>query len=125
MQTGNSGKIYRFLQAIAGVLGILYMSYSTPILAQVSAGGTPISFTSNIPQNIHTVSTLPVNVDSLLAEDEREAAEGMPFRFGFGFDVEYSFYNSGTWVDLPDGGANPAGPDLASGPHHNTNSAPL
>jgi len=46
----------------------------------------------------------PVDVAAFLAEDEIEEGEGLPFRFGAPFDVNYSLSNSGQWEDLPESG---------------------
>ncbi len=46
----------------------------------------------------------PVDVPSLLAEDAAEESKGVPFRFGYPFEVSYDLVNAGTWETLPDGG---------------------
>lgn len=46
----------------------------------------------------------PVDVDQLLAQDSVERKLGLPLRFGYPFEVNYTLENSGEWQDLPDGG---------------------
>jgi hypothetical protein len=72
------------------------------LLGQVSEGGIPYSFSNPITGNIHTIPMGRVNVDSLLAEDEAEAKQGIavPFRFGFPFEVDLGLNNAGTWTEL-------------------------
>ncbi|MCK4462609.1 MAG: hypothetical protein KAW46_12450, partial [candidate division Zixibacteria bacterium] len=65
------------------------------VVAQISAPATPVSFDQSLRSDVHTVITGPVDVAALLAEDEIEEAEGLPFRFGAPFDVDYSIENSG------------------------------
>ncbi len=45
-----------------------------------------------------------VDVEALLVEDSIEAEMGLPYRFGYAFDVDYTLENVGTWDSLPDGG---------------------
>jgi hypothetical protein len=45
-----------------------------------------------------------VDRQALLLEDDQERAEGLPYRFGAPFEVNYSMDNSGAWTILPDGG---------------------
>ncbi|MBN4081448.1 T9SS type A sorting domain-containing protein [Caldithrix abyssi] len=70
---------------------------------QVSEGGDPHSFSAFLPGNIHTVNMAAVDVAALLAEDEAEAREGVPFRFGYPFEVDLGLNNAGTWTELPNG----------------------
>ncbi len=75
--------------------------------AQVSEGGTPPSFRAGLSMALSgaaTVETAPVDVEALLAEDEIEQQKGIPYRFGYPFEVNYTMENSGTWTTLPDGG---------------------
>ncbi|MDR0698170.1 MAG: hypothetical protein LBG28_02965, partial [Tannerella sp.] len=39
-----------------------------------------------------------VNVEALLKEDEANASMGIPFRFGYGFDVNYTM-DDGLWEE--------------------------
>jgi len=91
---------------ISGIILFLFCTLliSAPIQAQISFGGTPVSFDKLSLSAIETVRTDSVDVEAYLAEDRIERAEGLPFRFGAPFDVNYNIYNSGTWDELADGG---------------------
>jgi len=93
-------RIYRILGCLAGLLFLC----AGALMGQVSQGGLPVSFQKLSLSSIPTVETGPVDVQALLAEDEIEHEQGLPFRFGAPFDVNYNSDNSGTWDDLPDGG---------------------
>ena len=75
------------------------------LLAQVSEGGQPYTFSSLIADSIATITMASVDVAALLAEDELEAQQGIPvpFRFGYPFDVSLGLDNAGTWTELPNG----------------------
>ena len=73
-------------------------------VAQVSEGGSPLVLSKSLPAIVPTVEMGPVDIPALLVEDEIEAAEGLPFRFGNPFTVNYTLDNSGAWTDLADGG---------------------
>jgi len=79
-------------------------------LGQISEGGTPPSLTLGfgllkaLPSQIQAVAMPPVDVQALLAEDRIEETQGLPFRFGYPIDVNYSLDNSGTWTETGDGG---------------------
>ncbi len=72
--------------------------------AQISEGGTPPSFNKLSLATVPVVRLAGVDVKSLLAEDAIQEKNGLPFRFGKPFDVDYNLENSGVWDDLPDGG---------------------
>jgi len=74
-----------------------------PVAAQVSFGGKPVSMKQPIRSEIQSVAMPAVDVTALLVEDEIEEAQGMPFRFGRPFEVNYDLYNSGSWEELSDG----------------------
>ncbi len=71
--------------------------------AQLSLGGKPSSFDQTTKASVPTVRTGDVDVAKLLAEDDQDAKLGVPFRFGFPFDVHYDLNNSGIWENLDDG----------------------
>jgi hypothetical protein len=71
--------------------------------AQISAGGTPPSFERSLKSEIPTVRTGKLDVPTLLAQDAMEESKGVPFRFGYPFDVDYNLNNSGTWDTLANG----------------------
>ena len=72
--------------------------------SQISLPATPVSFDKSLSTSAPTVTTSSVDVAAMLAEDEIEEAEGLPFRFGAPFDVDYTPDNSGQWEELDDGG---------------------
>jgi PKD repeat protein len=93
----------RFIHAV--ILGaFLCFSGVGSLMAQVSAGGTPVSFTKTMRTTIQSITMPPVDVAALLAEDSLEQAKGVPYRFGYPFEVAYDLQNSGTWETLSDGG---------------------
>lgn len=92
----NLSRVFVFL-----FTGFIFLQLTA--FAQVSIGGTPYSFNNRVGNNIATVQMPPVDVAALLAEDEIEQAQGLPFRFGFPHEVELNLNNSGTWEILPDG----------------------
>ncbi|HWR82216.1 MAG TPA: trypsin-like peptidase domain-containing protein [Candidatus Deferrimicrobium sp.] len=74
------------------------------VSAQVSSGGTPVSFARMSRSAIPAVTMPPVDVAALLAEDSIEQDKSVPFRFGYPFDVHFDLNNSGAWEALEDGG---------------------
>ncbi len=83
---------------------ILCLTITSSLMAQISSGGTPVSFRKAVRSDIHTVTMPRVDVAALLAEDSIEQGKGIPYRFGFPFEVDYDLDNSGTWENLDDGG---------------------
>lgn len=71
--------------------------------AQISHGGMPYSFLKSTGGTIDTVVLPQVDVKALLAQDAKEQAKGLPFRFGYPFAVDFGMNDSGTWEILPDG----------------------
>ncbi len=87
---------------------LLLQFFLTFILAcstypQLSEGGQPYSFTLQLKSSYNEISTPRIDKQALLKEDEFEQAKGVPFRFGFSREVNFSLQNSGTWETLPDG----------------------
>ncbi len=83
---------------------VLVAVLATTSRSQISNGGTPISFENPTKAAAPTVTMPSVDVPSLLAEDQQDEKLGVPFRFGYPFDVQYDLANSGIWEKLPDGG---------------------
>ncbi|MBS1518130.1 MAG: T9SS type A sorting domain-containing protein [Bacteroidetes bacterium] len=72
--------------------------------AQINVGGTPISSMTELNDVFSSVTMPLINTDRLKEEDlVTEKIPGMPFRFGYNFEVNYNLNNSGTWQELPDG----------------------
>ena len=77
--------------------------FAAAVRAQISAGGTPVSFSQNVGGEVPTLTMPLVDVASYLAEDAR-APKDAPYRFGAPHEVHLTLDNSGGWTDLPDGG---------------------
>jgi len=74
--------------------------------AQISEGGQPISFDSkysSLKKDIPVKKTSPIDLAKIQKEDEEDEANGLPPRFGYPIEVNYSLENSGVWEDLPNG----------------------
>lgn len=72
--------------------------------AQVSAGGTPVSFTKTFLGESVPVAVMPaVDVATLMMEDETRNVKGNSFRFGKDMDVNLNLGNSGLWQSLKNG----------------------
>ena len=71
--------------------------------AQVAEDGVPYSFSFQVDDDVPAVIMPGIDLMALLAEDEIEEAEGMPFRFGAPFDVDLGLDNSGKWDTLSNG----------------------
>ncbi len=92
----------RFLLKIV-TLASLSAAVAAPALAQTEEPGVPISFSITTRADIHVVTMPAIDIPALLTEDSLEELEGRPFRFGYGYDVDYDLHNSGTWETLSDG----------------------
>lgn len=99
----HSNHVHHLTFAVRNVF-VFLVGMASVVSGQVSEGGTPPSFSRNIPDILQTVTTPLVDAAALLSEDELQAGQDLPFRFGKGFDVGYGIHNSGSWTTLPDGG---------------------
>jgi len=88
---------------IACFFAIAFLLLSIPALAQISAGGTPVSFSKNFITQPPVAKMPSFDVKAMLAQDEEEAKLGVPFRFGKIFEVDLDLDNSGLWTELEDG----------------------
>lgn len=89
------------------VLSLLLLSGLQVLFAQVSAGGTPYSFTHGnlIPLDEITVLDLPpVPLGALQEEDALRKDGEKPPRFGYPHAVDIDLVVQGSAEDLPDGG---------------------
>lgn len=75
-----------------------------PAAGQVSQKETPYGLSDALLSQGATVSTLPLDRVALLREDSLEGSMGLPFRFGYPFEVAYNLDNSGIWTESGDGG---------------------
>ncbi|MFH2056447.1 MAG: trypsin-like peptidase domain-containing protein [bacterium] len=99
----RSNRTFRIPTLLPGLLALGLLLSGGTAKAQLSKGGTPPSFEKALAPQFSSVIMPPVDVDALLAEDA-EMSKDEPFRFGYGFEVNYSLSNSGTWTELSDGG---------------------
>ncbi len=81
------------------------LSIGNTLIAQISHGGTPYSFTHNgLSFDIPTVQTPTVDVAEEHSIDEQYYMEkGRSIRFGKEFEVSYNMYEDGLWENLPNG----------------------
>lgn len=86
---------------------LLALTLTLPGQAQISAGGTPLSFSPTFIQQhgsderLPALPVAPVNVAQALAADERNPGA----RFTDPIAVDLSPATAGEWTDLPDGSA--------------------
>jgi PKD repeat protein len=75
------------------------------LFAQISQGGTPLSFQlkSGITENIDNVFVNPPDMELVRAEDDMFEKNGEMYRVARLMDVDFSMENSGTWDVLADG----------------------
>jgi len=90
---------------ISILIGILCLT-NKYAFGQISEGGEPLSFSLDIgveKEKIPVLAMVPVDVKSLLAEDERLRAEKVqrPFRFGYAIDVDIDIKKDGVHKKLP------------------------
>ena len=87
------------------VAALVTLGWSKALIAQVSEGGMPYTFSSPIADSIPTVRKDSVDVAALLSEDDLERKQGIqvPSRFGYPFEVSLGLDNAGRWTELPNG----------------------
>ena len=85
------------------LLLIVMLALSSAASAQISDGGTPPSFLTQLDDAVPTIKLPPVDVAAYLAEDA-VTPKDVPMRFGAPHDIHYDLKNSGRWSALPDGG---------------------
>lgn len=83
---------------------ILLLCNSTILQAQISNGGTPLSFgfvadRTDIPE----LQTSGVDLAAIQAEDLIRDQQNVPYRFAIPFKANYTLQNSGLWQTLSDG----------------------
>ena len=88
---------------ITTILICLFLSIK--IQAQLSEGGSPLSFSLREISDISTITMPPVDVESLIQEDQarRNDKTLRPFRFGNAIDVDIDIKRFGTFKRLDNG----------------------
>lgn len=87
------------------VFGIALLALAaTSVQAQLSLGGQPLSRNITVSSMVASQTMPSPDVAQLLAEDSVESLAGMPFRFGYAHDVNWSLESTGSWTSLTDGG---------------------
>ena len=75
---------------------------------QISTQEEPASFRTSVPalrSGALTQKIMPsLDIETIRREDIEDMQNGLPFRFGYKHEVDYTLENSGEWTDLPDGG---------------------
>jgi len=88
---------------------LLAVAWFTPSLAQISAGGTPPSFSYNKDEAMALQSkstaqlAIDINFAALKKEDVERSIKHLPPRIGVYVPVNYTTENSGEWTTLPNG----------------------
>lgn len=84
-----------------------FILLSSPLLAQLSVGGIPPSFSLNrLQQSIEVehIELLSPDFEKIRKEDSVEdAIEEIPWRFGVAIPVDLGLDNAGSWMGLPNG----------------------
>jgi hypothetical protein len=87
---------------LSGCVAFVLLGFATSVVAQISAGGTPPSFSLRLSGVVPTVQMSTVDVKALLGEDKQTGND--PFRFAAPIDVLLNLKNSGVWESLSSGG---------------------
>ena len=72
--------------------------------AQVSEGGSPLSFNSRVSSTFQEVFVVPPDLNRLYQEDAKQLKDGSGYRFAVLIPVNLSINNSGTWEETGEGG---------------------
>jgi hypothetical protein len=75
---------------------------SVQLIAQISSGGAPLSFSIALDGEVPTLEMPAIDVRAYLAEDEADGWDKAA-RFGAPHDVAINLNNSGVWTELRDG----------------------
>ena len=66
---------------------------------QISTNESPISFSyKNLSDNIQTKVLPPIDMEEIQVEDSIDNLNGVPPRFGYPIEADYTLENSGTWI---------------------------
>ena len=86
-----------------GMAVIVALLGANNVEAQISYGGTPPSFTTELPSNIDVAELAKIDVDSYRADDKDRDAMGKLYRYGVDIPVNLTTENAGTWNYLKNG----------------------
>lgn len=97
----NKWLIKNTINVFVGILIII----ATPLdmYSQLNTGGEPNSFKKQLAKQIPVKVMPSIEISKLKKEDESDAKDGLPYRFGYGFEVEFNLKNSGSWIELDNG----------------------
>tara|TARA_Y100001970_G_scaffold153517_1_gene187936 strand:+ start:7420 stop:9822 length:2403 start_codon:yes stop_codon:yes gene_type:complete len=65
----------------------------TTLYSQVSYNSNPTSFDNDLDDIISFYNTEELDFNQLRIQDELDAKQGLPYRFGYSFDVDIDFFN--------------------------------
>ena len=89
------------------ILLLLFVLFPFATNGQINTYDKPISFEyqeNMFKTNIEMLKIMPpLDLEKLNEEDEEDEWRGIPPRFGFPHEVNFSLENSGEWFDLPNG----------------------
>ncbi len=72
------------------------------VSAQISEGGTPLSFSKNVSSTFQEIFMTPPDLNQLAEEDAKQYKDGS-YRFAVLLPTNLNVSNSGTWEDIGDG----------------------
>ncbi len=87
---------------LSAILSIGLAALTQPSAAQISASGSPPSFSQTLQVDVPTVVMPPVDNQALLAADALLPANEQN-KFATRLDVSLNLQNSGVWTELPNG----------------------
>jgi lysyl endopeptidase len=86
------------------LLTLILSAIVVSLYAQISYGGEPFSFKTQLSKNIDYRVMSEIDVEMLLAEDAEDEKYGdVAWRFGKDMEVDFDLSNSGTWETLESG----------------------
>jgi PKD repeat protein len=86
------------------LLTLILSAIVVSLNAQISYGGEPFSFKTQLSNNIDYRVMSEIDVEMLLAEDAEDEKYGdVAWRFGKDIEVDFDLSNSGTWETLESG----------------------
>ena len=77
--------------------------FFTLAFSQVSHTSLPKSFTNQLSNAIYSIQTDKIDLNDLLLQDLYDEQNGLPYRFGYSFDVDINFFDLASLDILPNG----------------------